>query len=240
MSLLPTTLTGLPTMEEDSPQLLPPLLPRRDKDIFHTTMLNLLSRHMIKEMMPGLIIKLTRLTKLNGKLTSQLLEPIISILLKIHWNFQLLLFRERDKSIQSRTVNPTSHHIPKETTHGMMLSTTNPTRLPGVKRPTQPLLTTSTGSQMMEEDSPQLLHQLLLSKNGFHSMITNQLSLNMSKEMMLGQTIKQTNQMKLNGKLTFLPLVLIILTQLRPPQRPLLQMLTHLLLWFKRTALLIQ
>jgi hypothetical protein len=122
----------------------------------------------------------------------------------------------------------------------MMLSTTNPTRLPGVKRPTQPLLTTSTGSQMMEEDSPQLLHQLLLSKNGFHSMITNQLSLNMSKEMMLGQTIKQTNQMKLNGKLTFLPLVLIILTQLRPPQRPLLQMLTHLLLWFKRTALLIQ
>ena len=149
-----------------------------------------------------------------------------------------LLFR--DKSTQLRTASPTSHHTPKETTHGMMLSTTNPTRLPGVKRPTQPLLTTSTGSQMMEEDSPQLLHQLLLSKNGFHSMITNQLSLNMSKEMMLGQTIKQTNQMKLNGKLTFLPLVLIILTQLRPPQRPLLQMLTHLLLWFKRTALLIQ
>jgi len=112
-------------------------------------------------------------------------------------------------------------------------------RLPGAERPTPLLLIILTGLPTMVEDSPQLL-PLLLSKNGFHSMITNQLSLHMSKEMMLGQTIKQTNQMKLNGKLTFLPLVLIILTQLRPPQRPLLQMLTHLLLWFKRTALLIQ
>ena len=55
---------------------------------------------MIREMMPGLITKLTRLTKLNGKLTSQLLDPTILTLLKTHWFFQRLLFRERDKSTQ--------------------------------------------------------------------------------------------------------------------------------------------
>ena len=127
MSLLPITSIGLQMMEEDSPQL-PPLLLRRNKNGFHSTMLNPQSLPMTRETMPGLIIKLTRLTKLNGKLTSQLLEPIISILLKIHWNFLLLLFRERDKSIQSKTASLTSHHTPKETTLGTMPSTTNPMR----------------------------------------------------------------------------------------------------------------
>ena len=88
--LLLITSIGLQMMEEDSPQLLPPLLPRRDKDIFHSTMLNLLSRHMIKEMMPGPIIKLTRPMRMNGKLTFQLSEPTILTLLKIHWFFQKL------------------------------------------------------------------------------------------------------------------------------------------------------
>ena len=87
-------------MEEDLPQLLLELLLRRDKDIFHTTMLNHLSRHMIKEMMPGLITKLTRLMRPNGKLTSHLSDPTILTLLKTHWFFQRLLFRERDKSTQ--------------------------------------------------------------------------------------------------------------------------------------------
>ena len=78
--------------------------------------------------MPGLIIKLTRLTKLNGKLTSQLLELTILTLLKTHWFFQKLLFKEKGKSIQSRTASLTSHHTPKETTHGLMVNTTNPMR----------------------------------------------------------------------------------------------------------------
>ena len=214
MSLLPITSIGLQMMEEDSPQL-PPLLLRRNKNGFHSTMLNPQSLPMTRETMPGLITKLTRLTKLNGKLTSQLLEPIISILLKIHWFFQRLLFRERDKSIQSRTVNPTSHHIPKETTHGMMLSTTNPTRLPGVERPTPPLLIILTGLPMMEEDSPQLLPPLLLSKNGFHSTMLNQQSLPMTREMMPGLIIKLTRLTKLNGKLTFKLSELIILILLK-------------------------
>ena len=94
-----TTLTGSLTMVEDLPQLLQ-FLHRRNKDIFHTMMLNHLSRHMIRETMPGLIIKLTRLTRLNGKLISQLSELIILTLLKTHWYFQRLLFRERDKSTQ--------------------------------------------------------------------------------------------------------------------------------------------
>ena len=59
-------------MEEDLHQLLLEPLLRRDKDIFHTTMLNLQSLLTIRETMPGPITKLTKLTRLNGKLTSQL------------------------------------------------------------------------------------------------------------------------------------------------------------------------
>ena len=167
---------------------------------------------MTREMMPGLITKLTRLTRLNGKLISQLSELIILILLKkltrrsklmmlkLH-----LLFKERDKSTQLEIAHPTSHHTPKETTHGMMPSTTNLMRLPGVERPIPPLPITSTGSLMMVEDLLQLLQFLHRRNKGlFHSMIGNQLSALMSKEMMLGLTIKLIRQMKLNGKLTFL------------------------------------
>ena len=206
--LLPITSTGSPMMVEDLHQLLlPEPLPRRDKDIFHTTMLNLQSLPTTRETMPGPITKLTRLMRLNGKLTSQLWVLIILTLLKTHWNFQLLVFRERDKCIQSRIAHPTSHHTLKETTLGMMPNTTNPTRLPGVRKPTLLLLTISTGSLMMEVDLPQqLLLVLLLRRNKglFHSMISNLLSLLMNKEMMHGLTIKLISQMKLSGKLTFL------------------------------------
>jgi hypothetical protein len=70
-------------MVEDSPQQLLFLL-RRDKDGFHSTMLNLQSLPMTREMMPGLISKLKRPMKMNGLPISVLLEPIISIQLKIH------------------------------------------------------------------------------------------------------------------------------------------------------------
>ena len=86
-------------MVADLHQLLQ-FLPRRDKNGFHSTTLNQQSLPMTREMMPGLITKLTRLTRLNGKLISQLLELIILTLLKTHWYFQRLLFRERDKSTQ--------------------------------------------------------------------------------------------------------------------------------------------
>ena len=122
-----TTLTGLPTMVADLPQLLLFLL-RRDKDTFHITMLNQQSLPMNKEMMPGLITKLIRLMRLNGKLTPPLLEPIILILLKTHWFFQKLLFKERSKSTQLVTAHLTSPHTPKETMLGTMPSITNPTR----------------------------------------------------------------------------------------------------------------
>ena len=87
-------------MVEDLHQLLLEPLLRRDKNGFHSTTLNQQSLPMTREMMPGLITKLTRLTKLSGKLTSQLLDLTILTLLKTHWFFQRLLFRERDKSIQ--------------------------------------------------------------------------------------------------------------------------------------------
>jgi len=203
MSLLLITSTGLPMMEEDSPQLLPPLLLRRDKNGFHSTMLNPQSLLMIRETMPGLITRLTRLTKLNGKLISQLWVLIISTLLKTHWNFQLLLFRERDKSTQLRIADLTSHLTPKEITPGMMPSTTNQTRWPGVERPTPPLLITSTGLPTMVEDLPQQLPLLpRRDKNGFHSMMLNLPLRHMIKEMMPGPIIKLTRLMRMNGKLT--------------------------------------
>ena len=215
--LLLITSIGLQMMEEDWPQLLPPLLPRRDKNGFHSTMHNPQSLHMTRETMPGPTTKLTRPMKLNGKLTSQLLEPIISILLKIHWNFLLLLFRERDKSIQSKTASLTSHHTPKETTLGTMPSTTNPMRWPGVKRLMSLLPTTLTGLPTMEEDSPQLLPPLLPRryKDIFHTTMLNLLSRHMIKEMMPGLIIKLTRLTKLNGKLTFKLSELIILILLK-------------------------
>jgi hypothetical protein len=97
----------------------------------------------------------------------------------------------------------------------MMLSTTNPTRLPGVERPTPPLLTTSTGSQMMEEDWPQLLHQLLLSKNGFHSTTSNLRLQSMIKETMPGLILKKVILTLTVGVSILKLLVLTILTQLK-------------------------
>ena len=172
--------------------------------------------------------------RLNGKLISQLSELIILTLLKTHWYFQRLLFKERNWSIQSGIAHPTFHHTPKETMHGTMPSTTNPMRLPGVERPTPPLPITSTGSLMMVEDLLQLLQFLHRRNKGlFHSMIGNQLSALMSKEMMLGLTIKLIRQMKLNGKLTFLQWELTILTQLKLQMRRSKLMKLKLHLWFK-------
>ena len=116
------------------PQLLLFLL-RRDKDTFHITMLNQQSLPMNKEMMPGLITKLIRLMRLNGKLTSPLLELIILTLLKLQMRKSNLmklklhlLFKERSKSTQLVIALPTSPHTLKETMPGTMPSTTNPTR----------------------------------------------------------------------------------------------------------------
>jgi hypothetical protein len=112
----------------DLPQLLLLFFPRRNKGLFLSMIGNQQSLLMNKEMMPGLITKLIRLMRLNGKLTSPLLEPIILTLLKTHWFFQKLLFKERSKSTQLVIAHPTSPHTPKETMLGMMPSITNPTR----------------------------------------------------------------------------------------------------------------
>jgi hypothetical protein len=135
MSLLPTTLTGLPTMEEDSPQLLPPLLPRRNKGLFLSMISNQKSLLMNQEMMHGQMIKLISQMKLSGKLILLLLVLTILTLLKLQMRRSKLIqlklhlsFKDRDKFIQSRTASLTSHHILKETTLGTMPSTTNPMR----------------------------------------------------------------------------------------------------------------
>jgi hypothetical protein len=120
-------------MVVDLPQLL--FSPRRDKDTFHITMLNQLSLLMNRETMLGLITKLIRLMRLNGKLTSPLLVLIILILLKLQMRKSNLmklklhlLFKEREKPIQLVTAHLTSPHTPKETMLGTMPSTINPTR----------------------------------------------------------------------------------------------------------------
>ena len=132
--LLLTTSTGLPMMVVDLPQLLLQLLPllRRNKGLFHSMTGNLLSLLMNREMMPGLTIKLTSQMKLNGKLT--FLQLVLTILTQLKKQMrrskQMMLqlhplFKERNSSIQSKTADHTSHHTLRETTHGMMLSTTN-------------------------------------------------------------------------------------------------------------------
>ena len=70
-------------MVEDLPQLLQ-FLPRRDKDTSHSTMLNLVLLNMIKETMPGLMLKKVILTLLVGISISQLLVLTIWTQLKIH------------------------------------------------------------------------------------------------------------------------------------------------------------
>ena len=77
------TSTGLPMMVADLPQL-PQFLPRRDKDTSHSTMLNLILLNMIKETMPGLMLKKVILTLLVGISISQLLVLTIWTQLKIH------------------------------------------------------------------------------------------------------------------------------------------------------------
>ena len=83
---------------------------------------------MNKETMLGLMLKKVIPTLKVGKLTSPLLEPIILTLLKTHWFFQKLLFKERSKSTQLVIAHLTSPHTPKETMLGTMPSITNPTR----------------------------------------------------------------------------------------------------------------
>ena len=61
-------------------QMLPLLLKRNS---FHIMMLNLQSLRTIREMTPGLVTKLIKSTKPNGKLIFKLLELTILILLKI-------------------------------------------------------------------------------------------------------------------------------------------------------------
>ena len=88
---------------------------------------------------------------------------------------------------------------------------------------------------MMVADSLQLLLVPLPRRNKglFHSMTTNQLSLLMNREMMHGLIIKLIRQMKLSGKLTFLLLVLTILTQLKLQVRRSKLIVLKLHLWFK-------
>ena len=119
----------------DLPQLLLLFFPRRNKGLFLSMIGNQQSLLMNKEMMPGLITKLIRLMRLNGKLTSPLLVLIILILLKLQMRKSNLmklklhlLFKERSKSTQLVIALPTSPHTLKETMPGTMPSTTNPTR----------------------------------------------------------------------------------------------------------------
>ena len=195
-------------MVEDLLQLLQ-FLHRRNKGLFHSMIGNQLSALMSKEMMLGLTIKLIRQMKLNGKLTFLQSELTILTQLRLQMRRSKLMklklhlwFKERDKSTQLEIAHPTSHHTPKETTHGMMPSTTNLMRLPGVERPIPLLLITSTGLPMMVADLHQLLQFLpRRDKNGFHSTTLNQQSLPMTREMMPGLITKLTRLTRLNGKL---------------------------------------
>jgi len=83
-----------------------------------------------------------------------------------------------------------------------------------VERPTQLLLTTLTGLPMMVVDLLQLL-QLLLSKNGFHSMTSNQRLQSMTKETMPGLILKKVILTLTVGISILKLLVPIILTQLK-------------------------
>jgi hypothetical protein len=149
------------------------------------------------------------------------------------------LFLKR-RSTQLKIAIPTFLHTPKETTPGMMHSTTNLTKSPGPRRPTSLLPITSTGLSTSKEllpDSTQLLPNRatnLLNSPQFN--LTSQLEI---QEPVPGLIPKPMTPTRMNGKLTSKPLELIILIQLKNPHH-LFQIPPHLPPSSKRENLLTQ
>ena len=123
------------------------------------------------------------------------------------------------KFIQWRTAILTSPHTLREITPSTMLNMTFLMRSSGARRPMSPPLIISTGSSMSKDLTPDFTQELQLlllhSRNGLNSSQSNQELFQLIQERMPGMMIRLMPPMRMNGKLIFRQLVLIIWTQPR-------------------------